>query len=296
MYKFNSINELLNLCKENDLKISEVSLKYHAFAMNLSEQETIDYMSKNLQVMKDSVENGMQKDLKSTSGLSGGMAYKMNEYVKKNKHISGDFVGNVIASALAVSEGNACMGKIVAAPTAGSSGIVPATLLELQKKNNLSDLDVVMGLFNAAAIGYIIARNASISGAEGGCQAECGSASAMASSAMVEMLGGTPEMCADALANSLKSLMGLVCDPVAGLVEEPCIIRNVSSAVISVATVDMIMAGLKSIIPADEVIQAMDSVSKALPESLRETAGGGIAASETAQKISKNLLANKKSL
>ncbi len=289
MYKFNSINELLDVCEKNNLKISEVSLKYHAYEMDISEAQAFNFMKNNLKVMKESIINGLDKDLKSASGLSGGMAYKMNEYVKTKKHLSGEFIGNIITSALSVSECNACMGKIVAAPTAGSSGIVPATLIELQKKYNLSDDEVIMGLFNAQAIGYIIAKNASISGAEGGCQAECGSACAMSSSAMVEMLGGTPSMCADALSTSLKSLMGLVCDPVAGLVEEPCIIRNVSSAVISVSTVDMVMAGLKSIIPADEVIRAMDEVGKALPASLRETAGGGVAASETAKRIEKKL-------
>ncbi len=292
MYNFNSISELLEICEKHNMKISEVSLKYHAFEMGLSDEETFSYMKNNLNVMKSSIESGLDKDLRSSSGLSGGMAYKMNEYVKTKKHLSGEFIGNVITSALSVSECNACMGKIVAAPTAGSSGIVPATLIELQKKYNLSDDDVVMGLFNSAAIGFVIAKNASISGAEGGCQAECGSACAMASSAMVEMLGGTPTMCSDALSTSLKSLMGLVCDPVAGLVEEPCIIRNVSSAVISISTVDMIMAGLKSIIPADEVIKAMDEVGKALPASLRETAGGGIAASDTARKIENALSAN----
>lgn len=296
MFKFNSISELISLCEEHNLKISEVSLKYHAYSMDLSEEETFSYMKNNLDIMKESVQKGMAKGTVSTSGLTGGMAYKMNEYVKSNKHLSGEFVGNVISRALAVSECNACMGKIVAAPTAGSSGIVPATLLEVQKKYSLSDKEVVMGLFNSAAIGYVIATNASISGAEGGCQAECGSASAMASSAMVEMLGGTPTMCADALSTSLKSLMGLVCDPVAGLVEEPCIVRNVSSAVIAVSSADMVMAGLKSIIPADEVISAMDEVSKALPASLRETAGGGIAATDTARAIEKKLLDNKNSV
>ncbi len=290
MFKFKTIQELLNICEEQKMKISEVSIKFHAYQMNVSDDEAIKMMHKNLQVMKESVENGLQKDIKSASGLSGGMAYKMHEYVMKNKHLSGEFVGNVITSALAVSECNACMGKIVASPTAGSSGIVPATLIEVQKKYSLTDDEVVMGLFNAAAVGYVIANNASISGAEGGCQAECGSAAAMASSAMVEMLGGSPTMCADSLANSLKSLMGLVCDPVAGLVEEPCVIRNVASAVISVASTDMVMAGLKSIIPADEVIKAMDEVGKALPASLRETAGGGIAASDTAREIERNLL------
>ncbi len=290
MYRFNSISELLEICKNNNLKISDVSLKYHAYEMGLSDEDTFEYMRNNLNIMKESIKSGLDKDLKSASGLSGGMAYKMNEYIKTKKHLSGDFVGKVIASALSVSECNACMGRIVAAPTAGSSGIVPATLIELQNKYNLSDEDVIKGLFNAAAVGFVIAKNASISGAEGGCQAECGSACAMASSAMIEMLGGSPQMCADGLATSLKSLMGLVCDPVAGLVEEPCIIRNVSSAVIAVSTVDMVMAGLQSIIPADEVISAMDEVGKALPASLRETAGGGIAATDTAREIERNLL------
>lgn len=290
MYNFKTISELLDLTEKHNMKISEISLKQCAGDMEISEEEVLERMRKNLEVMKESINNGLKKDSVSISGLTGGMAYKMNEYVKSNKNISGTFVGDVITSALAVSELNACMGKIVASPTAGSSGILPACLIELQKKNNLSDDDVIMGLLNASAVGMIIAKNASISGAEGGCQAECGSAAAMASSAMVEMLGGTPKMCADALATSLKSLMGLVCDPVAGLVEEPCIIRNVSSAVIAVSTVDMIMAGLTSIIPPDEVIFAMKEVGDALPKSLKETAGGGIANTKTAREIEKNYL------
>lgn len=290
MYKFDTISELISLCEKHNLAISEVCLKRTAFILETTEMEVYERMAENLKVMKISINDGLVKDAKSVSGISGGMAYKMNEYVKNNKSISGDFVGNVITSALSVSELNACMGKIVAAPTAGSCGIMPACLIELQKKHNLSDYEVIMGLFNASAVGMIIAQNASISGAEGGCQAECGSASAMATSAMIEMLGGTPTMCADGLATSLKSLMGLVCDPVAGLVEEPCIVRNVSSAVIAVSSTDMIMAGLKSVIPADEVISAMKEVGDALPASLRETAGGGIATTPTAKEIERRIL------
>lgn len=291
MYNFTNIKELLQLCDEHNMKISEVSLHQCMEQTELSKEEVLSKMRENLKVMKESIENGLIKDGKSLSGISGGMAYKMHEYVTSNKSISGTFVGNVITNALCVSELNACMGKIVASPTAGASGILPATLIELQKTKNLSDECVIDGLLNASAVGMIIARNASISGAEGGCQAECGSASAMASSAMVEMLGGTPLMCTHALSTSLKSLMGLVCDPVAGLVEEPCIVRNVSSAVIAVSSVDMVMAGLTSIIPADEVIGAMKEVGDALPPSLRETAGGGLANTFTAREIEKQLLA-----
>ncbi len=290
MIKFDSIEELITLAENSNTTISQIVLEETAKKMEISCDEVKKLMLNNLEVMRKAILNGIKKDTKSISGLTGGNAYLMKEYLNSSKSISGSFMGEIIYSALAVAEVNACMGRVVAAPTAGSCGIIPACLITLEKHNNLSQDQTIMGLINASGIGLIIAKVASISGAEGGCQAECGSASAMAASAMIEMLGGSPRMCGDAIAQAIKSQMGLVCDPVAGLVEEPCVIRNVSSAAIAITSVEMTMAGIKSIIPVDEVIKAMDDVGRQLPPSLRETACGGIAISKTAKEIEKELI------
>ena len=186
--------------------------------------------------------------------------------------------------AMAMSECNAAMGRIVACPTAGSSGIVPAVLLTLQAEKQLSEETVVQALFHVAGVGMVIARNATVSGAQGGCQAECGSATAMAASAAVELLGGTPRMCAHAAAFALKSVLGLVCDPVGGLVEVPCIKRNVSGAVNAMVAANLALAGIESVIPVDEVIGAMKEIGDLMHPSLKETALAGLAATPTAKR------------
>ena len=288
--KFDSIAEMISSAQNTDVTISKICLMQSAQDMEISEDELYASMAKNLKVMKDSIKNGSKKGVKSVSGLTGGMAYAFKTHVADGNSISGNLLSETIYNALAVAEENACMGRIVASPTAGSCGIVPGCLIALQNNyENIDDDKLIMGLFNSAAIGMVLAKNASISGAEGGCQAECGSAAAMAASAIVEIMGGTPEMCGHAAAQAIKSLMGLVCDPVAGLVEEPCVIRNASSAGIAVMAADISLAGIKSIIPVDEVIQAMDKVGKMLPFQLRETALGGIADTKTAKKITKEL-------
>lgn len=195
-----------------------------------------------------------------------------------------------VSYALAVAEVNATMGKIVACPTAGSCGIMPAVLLTVQNQLDLSDEQVAEGLFTAAAIGAVIAHKASVSGAMCGCQAECGSAAAMASAASVELAGGTPKQAANACAMVLKNVLGLVCDPVAGLVEVPCAKRNAMGTSLALVCADMALAGIESVIPADEVIVAMKDVGRALPESLRETALGGLAVTPTAQKLAQLIL------
>ncbi len=225
-------------------------------------------------------------DRRSTCGLSGGQAAKMA--VAKDT-IAGPFIQEVISTALMVGEHNACMGRIVAAPTAGASGVMPAVLLPLQKRDNLTDEIMVQCLFVAAGFGQVIASRASISGAEGGCQAEVGSASGMAAAALVHARGGTPAEMAAACAMALQNILGLVCDPVAGLVEIPCIKRNVMGAVNAIAAADMAMAGLNSGIPCDEVIDAMAAVGKSLPSALRETGEGGLAATPTGRKIAERL-------
>ena len=225
-------------------------------------------------------------DRRSASGLSGGQAAKM---AAADASLCGPFIQKVMTTALKVGEQNACMGRIVAAPTAGASGVMPAVLLPLQERDGLSDELMVQCLYVAAGFGQIIVARASISGAEGGCQAEIGSASAMAAAALVHARGGTAGQMADACAMALQNIMGLVCDPVAGMVEEPCVKRNVMGAMNALACADMALAGVASAIPCDEVIDAMSAVGRLMPASLRETGEGGLAASKTARKIAGRL-------
>lgn len=292
MEDYNLVQDFIDEATKSNKKISEVVLEWQAKTLHTTEEKVYEGMLKNYRVMKTSIEEGLKEDLRSVSGLTGGMAYKMKESYK-NGNFSGSFMGKLIYSALSVGEVNACMGCIVAAPTAGSCGIIPACLYTMETERNIPEHDVVMALVNASGIGYIIAKNASISGAEGGCQAECGSAAAMIASGMVEILGGTPEQCGDAVAQALKMLMGLVCDPVAGLVEEPCVVRNAGSATIAVTAAELTLAGIKSIIPVDEVISAMDEVGKLLPTSLKETAKGGVATTPTGQRLMEEIFEKK---
>ena len=219
---------------------------------------------------------------RSASGLSGGQAAKM---ARAEDPICGPFLRDVIASALAVGEQNACMGRIVAAPTAGASGVMPGALLPLQARDGLSDETMVQCLYTAAGFGQVIAARASISGAEGGCQAEVGAASGMTAAALVHARGGTARQMAAACAMALQNVMGLVCDPVGGLVEESCVKRNVMGTVNALACADMALAGIASPIPCDEVIDAMGAVGRAMPAALRETGEGGLAATQTGRTI-----------
>ena len=224
---------------------------------------------------------------RSTSGLVGGAGKQMDGV---DDTLCGPFIQQVIATALKTGECNACMGCIVAAPTAGASGVMPAVLLPTQKKFDLSDEVMVQALYVAAGFGQVIATRASISGAEGGCQAEIGSASAMAAAALVHLRGGTPQQMAAACAMAIKNLLGLVCDPVAGLVEVPCVKRNVIGAMNALSCADMALAGITSAIPCDEVIDAMRAVGDSLPSALRETGMGGLAATPTGRRIVENFL------
>ena len=235
--------------------------------------------------MKECIEPSCDEHLKSTSGLTGGDAYKLRRYSEEGKSLTGSFLSGALYRALAVSELNASMGRIVAAPTAGSCGILPAALITMQVEKGCSDHDCVMALFTASAIGMVIANNASLAGAQGGCQAECGSAAAMAAAAITELAGGTPHMVSQAVAIALKNILGLVCDPVAGLVEIPCIKRNVIGAMNAVSCADMALAGVVGHIPADEVIDAMAEVGAAMSNDLRETGIGGLAGTPTGKAI-----------
>ena len=241
-------------------------------------------------VMAASVEAGQRKDQKSMSGLTGGEGWKMKTYAEKtNGGLCGPFLAKAISRALAVAGCNASMGRIVAAPTAGSCGILPGCLVSLWEDQGFDQKDIVMSMFTAGAFGMVIAGRASIAGAQGGCQAECGSAAAMAAAALVELMGGTPSQCADACAIAIANQLGLVCDPVAGLVEIPCIKRNVSGLVIAFSSADLALAGIEAKIPVDECLDAMRRVGDALPDSLKETAKGGLAATPTGLKLQKQV-------
>lgn len=245
-------------------------------------EEMDQRMLEALAVMRDSTEKGLDPSLRSVSGLTGGNAARMMQAVKSGSTAGGSLLGRVCARALAVAECNAAMGRIVAAPTAGACGILPGALLTLQEEYGCDDRDLVDALYTAGAFGLIIANRASISGAQGGCQAECGAAAAMTAAAVVMLRGGTPRQQADACAFALMNLMGLVCDPVHGLVEVPCIFRNVGAASVALSAADMALSGIECPLPCDEVIDAMRQVGDALPPSLRETGEGGCAACPSA--------------
>lgn len=269
--------ELLEICEKHNISLSEYAIRCEVEEKGLTREEVIEKMRKNLKVMMAAAEEGTQKEVYSVSGLIGGDGYRLNNYAKSGKTLTGPVTTMAMAMALASSEVNASMGKIVACPTAGSCGILPAVILSAGKQLELSEDELIKGLLAAAAVGIIIGLNATLSGAEGGCQAECGSASAMGAAAVVEMMGGTPKMSLDAGSIILQNVLGLVCDPVAGLVEIPCAKRNAQGAITALCTADMVMAGVVAKIPFDDAVSAMYKVGKSLPSALRETALGGIA-------------------
>jgi len=285
MLSYKSIAELVELADKNNQSISRLALADQAIAMETSEAEILSRMKTSFDVMRRSAENGLKPGVRSVSGLSGGDGYNANMYAARGQTIGGSFCARATALAIAIQEYNAAMGKIVAAPTAGSCGILPAGVITMMEQRDVAEDAAVMSLLTAGAIGMVIANEASVSGAQGGCQAECGSAAAMTAGALVELSGGTNAMVAHAAAIALQNLMGLVCDPVAGLVEVPCILRNGGSIAIAINSADLALAGVESVIPVDEVILAMNEVGNALPESLRETSQGGLAATPTGKAI-----------
>ncbi|MBR3107010.1 MAG: L-serine ammonia-lyase, iron-sulfur-dependent, subunit alpha [Clostridia bacterium] len=294
MLKYESIDELVREAEARGVKISELALSDQAEAMEMPELELYEKMELDFLIMVDSVREGQKEDQKSMSGLTGGEGFKMKAYAEKTDGgLCGPFMARAISRALAVAGCNASMGRIVAAPTAGSCGILPGCLVSLWEDKGFDQRAIVMSMFTAGAVGMVIANRASIAGAQGGCQAECGAASAMAAAALVELMGGTPSQCADACAIAIANQLGLVCDPVAGLVEIPCIKRNVSGLVIAFSSADLALAGIEAKIPADECLDAMRAVGDSMPSSLKETAKGGLADTPTGQRLQKRVFGNK---
>ena len=290
MLKYQSIQELVSAAEERGLKISELVMLDQAEAMEQTPEEIYERMRRSFEVMRESVAEGQKKDLRSMSGLTGGEGYLMKRYAEStNGGLCGDFLSKAIARALAVAGCNAAMGRIVAAPTAGSCGILPGCLVSLYEDRGIPERDIVMSIFTAGAFGMVIAANSSIAGAQGGCQAECGSAAGMAAASLVEVMGGKPSQCGDACAIAIANQLGLVCDPVAGLVEIPCIKRNVSGLMIAFSSADLALAGVGPKIPVDECVDAMREVGNALPAALKETAGGGLAPTPTGVKLRKQV-------
>ena len=281
--------ELTEICREEKIPIYEYTIREEMAKSELDREKVIDKMRNTLHVMMNSASLAQEKEIRSVSGLIGGDAFKIRKYADNKKTLTGDFMNRAMARAISSSEVNAAMGRIVACPTAGSCGILPAVVISAGEKLEKTEEEIINALFTASGLGIIIAKNATMAGAEGGCQAECGSAAAMASAAVVEMMGGSPEQALDAAAIVFKNVMGLICDPVAGLVEVPCAKRNIAGTVSALTTADLAISGVKSKIPFDEVVWAMYKVGKALPPELRETSLGGISITPTAQRLKKEI-------
>lgn len=279
---FKNAKELLKVCQEQDLSISAVMLQRELTEGEQDPEETDRKMDRVLEIMKSAASTPIHTPVKSMGGLIGGEAKKISDHKDTGKGLCGDLLERAVIYAMATLETNASMGLIVASPTAGSAGIVPGLLLALQEVYNYSDKYIQKALFNAGAIGYLAMRNATVAGAVGGCQAETGVAAAMAASAATELLGGTPLQCTHAASTVLMNMLGLVCDPVGGLVEYPCQNRNAAGVANALVASEMALAGITQLIPLDEMITIMYTVGKKLPAELRETALGGCATAPSA--------------
>ncbi|MBT2686183.1 L-serine ammonia-lyase, iron-sulfur-dependent, subunit alpha [Bacillus sp. ISL-37] len=291
---FRNVAELVELAEKNNVKIAEIMIRQEIEVSGRSREEIIAQMDNNLQVMERAVERGLN-GVKSQTGLTGGDAVLLQKYIDSGKSLAGNLLLDAVSKAVATNEVNAAMGIICATPTAGSAGVVPGTLFAVKEKLNPTRMEMIEYLFTTAAFGFVVANNASISGAAGGCQAEVGSAAGMAAAAIVEMAGGTPQQSSEAFAITLKNMLGLVCDPVAGLVEVPCVKRNAMGASNAITAADMALAGITSRIPCDEVIGAMYAIGQTMPSALRETAEGGLAATPTGKRLEEEIFGKPKS-
>lgn len=292
--RFRTLKELLECCQQEEKSIGEIMLEDQANESGRSQDTEFNTMLEYYQVMKEAVRKGLTEDTTSRSGLTGMDAQRVMKRVEAAETAVGDVACRTMAYALAVSEVNASMGRIIATPTAGSCGIIPGVFVSSQERFDWDDKHLTMGLFTAGALGYVIANNSFVSGAEGGCQAEVGSAVGMAAGAMTELQGGSPEQAIHAVGLALKNSLGLICDPVGGLVEIPCIVRNGFGAVTALAAADMALAGVRSAIPSDEVVQVMYEVGTAMPEKHRETAKGGLAQTPRGKEIMNDLKSKRK--
>lgn len=286
---FDSGQELLDLCSSENKSIYEITIDSEIKNTGIDKDKLFSKMKDILSIMEEAANFGLDKEIQTMGGLLDNDAMKLEKYKESKKTFSGKFVLDAAAKALSVSQVNAAMGKIVAAPTAGAAGIMPAILFSCKENYQFTEEDLIKGLFTSSAVGQIIAKNATISGAEGGCQAECGSAASMAAAALVEMAGGSPEQVLHAASFALTHIMGLICDPVAGLVEYPCALRNASGVSNAYLSADLALAGMESLIPFDEVVESMYEVGNLMPSCLKETSLGGLATTPTGESIKNKL-------
>ncbi len=283
---YSNIEELLELTYQGEKKISEIVIEAEMKESERTREAVMENMLSRFIVMKNAIKSGLKGEAKSITGLTGGDAAK----IYNNKHnLFNGLYKNIIAAAIATSEVNASMGKIVGGPTAGSSGIIPGVVWGLGEMYNIEETELLLGLFTAGGLGDIVSKKMNLSGAAGGCQAECGVASAMAAGAAVELLGGTPEMVCNGFALALKNLLGLTCDPVAGLVEVPCVKRNGFASSHAITAAFMALSGVESVIPPDQVIDVLYKTGKLIPISLKETSQAGLACTPAALEISRKI-------
>lgn len=287
---FDSIRETIDYAVENNMSFADIMVKEEMELSGKSRDEVRAQLKQNLDVMRDAVIKGTTGDgVESVTGYTGHDAAKLRDYNETHHALSGYEMIDAVKGAIATNEVNAAMGIICATPTAGSSGTIPGALFKLEKTHDLTEEQMIDFLFTSALFGRVVANNASVAGATGGCQAEVGSASAMAAAAAVAIFGGSPEASGHAMALAISNLLGLVCDPVAGLVEIPCVMRNAIGSGNALISADLALAGIESRIPVDEVIEAMDKVGRNLPASLRETGLGGLAGTPTGEAIKRKI-------
>lgn len=287
---FRNVAELVALAEDQNIQISEVMIRQEMEVKEKTREEVYAEMERNLTVMEQAIEDALRGDgVQSVTGLTGGDAVLVQRYMKEKTPLSGNLIMDAVSKAMGTNEVNAAMGTICATPTAGSAGCVPGTLFAVKNQLNPTRDQMIRYLFTAGAFGFVVANNAFIAGAAGGCQAEVGSAGAMASAAIVEMAGGTPQQSAEAFAMTLKNMLGLVCDPVAGLVEVPCVKRNAGGSTLAIMSADLSLAGVTSRIPCDEVIGAMYKIGLSMPSALRETGEGGLAATPTGRMLQEKI-------
>jgi len=285
---FRNVKELVEIAEKEEILISEVMIRQEMDVKEKTREEVYSEMERNLDVMEKAIEDSLE-GVQSVTGLTGGDAVLIQKYMQEQTPLSGNLLMDAVSKAMGTNEVNAAMGTICATPTAGSAGCVPGTLFAVKNQLHPTRDQMVRYLFTAGAFGFVVANNAFISGATGGCQAEVGSAGAMASAAIVEMAGGTPQQSSEAFAMTLKNMLGLVCDPVAGLVEVPCVKRNAGGSSLAIVSADMALGGVTSRIPCDEVIGAMYRIGQTMPSTLRETGEGGLADTPTGRLLKEKI-------